>query len=201
MKENADAVLANRWAVLLLLLAWSWIVMTVCHELGHVVGGCCCGARVTVLELRPWEMPYSLYSPDPNPQVTVWAGPLLGCLVPMFAAIIINRPAVWFVGWFCVLANATYLLIGYVGGDSELDTTKILNAGTPEFAFWLFLAITGPVSYIKFRTQCILVMSTDSSSESETESDVTAMSRAAWKRSLVVLVTVVAAQSVLASLL
>lgn len=96
----------RRYAIFAALLAFSWIVMTITHECGHIVGGMACGATLTDFDLVPWRMPYSLHSPDPQPLVTLWAGPLLGVVVPLTAASIVV---------YCVLTIG----IGYIWFRSD----------------------------------------------------------------------------------
>lgn len=79
--------------------------MTLTHECGHIVGGWMGGATLTDCDLAPWRMPYSLHAPDPRPLMTLWSGPVLGVIVPLLAAAVIQRPWSWFVADFCVLAN------------------------------------------------------------------------------------------------
>ncbi|NND98085.1 MAG: hypothetical protein HKN47_12230, partial [Pirellulaceae bacterium] len=107
----------NRFASLTLLLTWSWVIMTLAHESGHLLAGSLCGGSLSRVQLRPWSLPYSFFKPDPWPSVTLWAGPILGCLGPVVAASIWRRPGLWLIAWFCVLANGTYLLMGWYAGD------------------------------------------------------------------------------------
>ena len=113
-------------AVLLLL---SWCVMTLTHEAGHIVGGWCAGGTLKSAELRPWKLPYSTFHPDPAPLFTLWCGPVLGALVPWLIARSIGDDRVWFVAWFCVLANGLYLATSWVTGDQYLDTPQMLKHG------------------------------------------------------------------------
>lgn len=133
--------------------------MTLTHELGHVIAGILGGAKLIQLELRPWHLPHSQFASDAHPQLTLWAGPVLGCLIPLAVAVVVRRRAGWFVGWFCVLANALYLLLGYVSGDGELDSAKMIAAGTRPIELLGFVAVTLPVAYFKFRKCCIELLS------------------------------------------
>ena len=83
--------MTRRIAIFTILLAASWVVMTVTHEVGHIVGGMVCGARLIEFDLAPWRMPYSMHSPDPHPLITLWAGPLLGAVVPLALAAVIRK--------------------------------------------------------------------------------------------------------------
>ncbi|MCA9081671.1 MAG: hypothetical protein KDA58_14000 [Planctomycetaceae bacterium] len=104
------------------------------HELGHVLGGCCCGGKLQALDLRPWSLPYSLFAPDPHPLVTLWCGPLLGAVVPLGLALVIRRDWAWLIAHFCLLANGLYLALGAVSGDRYLDTTQLLEHGASPLA-------------------------------------------------------------------
>ena len=48
-----------RTARFLLLLTASWFVMTLTHELGHIVGGTCCGGSLKSADLLPWHPPHT----------------------------------------------------------------------------------------------------------------------------------------------
>ena len=85
------AIRLGRVLILVALLVPSWFVMTFTHETGHIVGGWLGGAKLTDCDLVPWRMPYSFHSPDPCPLLTLWAGPLLGVIVPMSLATLIRR--------------------------------------------------------------------------------------------------------------
>ncbi|RMF40779.1 MAG: hypothetical protein D6753_10925 [Planctomycetota bacterium] len=58
------------------------MVMAFTHEIGHIVGGWCCGGTLKTADLIPWHLPYSIFDPDPKPLVTLWCGPILGIVVP-----------------------------------------------------------------------------------------------------------------------
>ena len=141
------------------MLSWAWFVMLLSHEFGHVLGGVASGAVLSRLEIRPWRLPFSLFAADPNPLLTLWAGPIVGCALPLSIAVCTRKQMIWLIAWFCVLANAAYLLLGYFGGDTELDSTKLLDAGTPPIVLLLFVVMTGPVSYVAFRREWMCLMS------------------------------------------
>jgi hypothetical protein len=144
-----------RYAALGLWLLWAWVVMTVTHELGHVVAGVVGGARLTELEVRPWHLPHSILVNDHYPLLTLWAGPVLGCAIPLMVASITGRPACKFVAWFCLVANATYLLLGYFSGDAHLDSTKMLRAGARPLELLGATLVALPIGYVKFRKACV----------------------------------------------
>ncbi|MEM6776565.1 MAG: hypothetical protein AAF670_02845 [Planctomycetota bacterium] len=133
--------------------------MTLTHECGHIVGGWMGGATLTDCDLAPWRMPYSLHAPDPRPLMTLWSGPMLGVIVPLLAAAVIQRPWSWFVADFCVLANGAYLALAWLAGDRFLDTPRLLAAGAHPISIVLFVVSTTLVGYVRFRNDCMGVFS------------------------------------------
>lgn len=140
-----------------LLLLASWTVFALTHEGGHIVGGWACGGTLVEAELRPWRLPHSFFAPDPRPLVTLWCGPLVGVVVPLLAGWVARRSEVWFVAWFCVLANGAYIATGWLTGDSELDTTKLLAAGAPVWSIALYIVATVVPGYVGFRREWLRV--------------------------------------------
>lgn len=142
-----------------LLLVASWGVMTVTHEAGHLVGGWACGGTLREARLYPWELPYSIFEPDPRPLVTLWAGPVLGVLVPLAAAAVVRRPWAWFVADFCLLANGAYLAVAWVTGDRHLDTPKLLAHGAHPAAVATYCLLAVGFGYVRFRRRCVQLLS------------------------------------------
>lgn len=139
----------------LLLLVASWIVMTFTHELGHIIGGTCCGGTLQSADLTPWRLPYSLFEPDPFPLVTLWAGLILGVLTPVALALIIQRDWMWFIAHFCVLANGVYIATAWVSGEHYLDTPKLLAHGASPISIAIYCFLTIGFGYVGFRQSCI----------------------------------------------
>lgn len=148
-----------RYAVLALWLGWAWLVMTLSHELGHVAAGLIGGGRLQHLELRPWRLPHSMFVGDRHPLITLWAGPLLGSAVPMLVASRMRRPATTFIAWFCVTANAAYLLLGCLSGDAELDSGRMIALGLAPAAVFGPAALALPIGYWGFRRSCLKLLS------------------------------------------
>lgn len=141
------------------MLCVSWVVMTFTHEFGHLIGGWSGGARLLDFDVVPWRLPYSLHDPDPNPKLTLWSGPLIGIAVPMVIAAIVRRRPVWFVADFCLVANGTYLALAWLSGDRFLDTPRMLDAGTHPAWIATYCILTISVGYIRFRADCIAILS------------------------------------------
>lgn len=87
----------------------------------------------------------------------------------MATAWLLRRDWAWFVANFCVLANATYIALGLVAGDSELDTTKLLNNGAHPASIWLYCAITLPIGYVGFRNSCNQILADPQSLDANSE--------------------------------
>ncbi|WP_235935366.1 hypothetical protein [Candidatus Laterigemmans baculatus] len=129
--------------------------MTTTHEGGHIVGGMACGATLVDYDLAPCRMPYSLHSPDPRPLMTLWAGPLLGVLIPVSLAALIRERWAWFIADFCVVANGGYLALAWMSGDRFLDTPRLLEAGVNPALIMLYCSVTIGAGYVRFRSDCI----------------------------------------------
>lgn len=149
----------GRWGTLGLWLAWAWVTMTVTHELGHVMAGLAGGAQLRELQLQPWRLPYSIFLGDPHPLVTLWAGFAVGGLVPLVVALAVRRNAVWFVAWFCLLANGAYLLLGYVSGDGELDSAMMIRAGARPIELLGVSTVMLLIGYTRFRQALVDLLS------------------------------------------
>ncbi len=136
------------------MLCIAWCVMTLTHELGHVVCGWATGGKLTAVDLRPWRLPYSLFQPDPMPLVTLWGGPILGVLFPALIASLIRNNDAWFVASFCCLANGAYVATAWFSGDKYLDTPKLIEHGAWPLSIATYCLITIAVGYTCFRRQC-----------------------------------------------
>lgn len=158
MQREPDS-LTSRVLRMVILLAAAWTVMTFTHEAGHIVGGWCCGGTLRSADLRPWHLPWSLFDPDPKPLVTLWSGPVLGVAVPLAAALLIRREGMWFVAYFCVLANGVYIATAWVSGDRHLDTPRLLAEGASRVTIGIYCLLTVGFGYIGFRRSCIRVLS------------------------------------------
>ena len=152
--------MARRVLYFLVLLIASWCVMTFTHEMGHIVGGWCCGGTLKNADLVPWHLPYSIFNPDPMPLVTLWCGPVLGVLVPLALALTVCREWMWFIANFCIIANGAYIATAWFSGDQYLDTTKLLEHGAHPITIALYGVLTIGFGYVGFRRSCIRVFAT-----------------------------------------
>ncbi|TWU34142.1 hypothetical protein Q31b_56130 [Novipirellula aureliae] len=138
----------------IMLLVASWTVMTLTHEVGHLIGGKLGGAALREFDLAPWRLPYSLHSPDPHPQLTLWAGPLLGVILPLTVAAVVRHWTVWFIADFCLLANGVYLALAWWMGDRFLDTPRMLDANVHPVWIATYCVLTIGIGYAWFRRDC-----------------------------------------------
>ncbi|MHC4879295.1 MAG: M50 family metallopeptidase [Planctomycetota bacterium] len=128
------------------LVALSWLAMMAVHELGHIIGAIMTGGNVERVVLHPFTISRTDVSPNPNPAVVVWFGPILGCLIPFVSSLVIPRRltiarnvAVFFAG-FCLVANGAYISIGSF--DRVGDCGEMLRTGSPLWALIAFGIVT-----------------------------------------------------------
>lgn len=129
--------------------------MTFTHEVGHIIGGACCGGTLVAADLTPWRLPYSIFAPDPFPLVTLWAGLILGVLIPVVIALVLQRDWIWFIANFCVLANGAYVATAWLSGDRYLDTPRLLEHGASPVSIAAYCVLTLGCGYAGFRKSCI----------------------------------------------
>lgn len=118
------------------------------HEFGHVVGAYLTGGTVDRLVLHPLTLSRTDLADNPHPLVVVWAGPVLGCLLPL-AAWGVTAALQWrwaylprFFAGFCLVANGAYIAVGSF--DSVGDASVMLRNGSPMWSLWAFGAATVP---------------------------------------------------------
>ncbi|QDU12805.1 hypothetical protein CA11_05850 [Gimesia maris] len=64
-------------------LVFCWLAMMGVHELGHVLGGLFTGGSISRVVLHPFSISRTDLSVNPLPALVVWAGPVLGVLLPL----------------------------------------------------------------------------------------------------------------------
>jgi len=133
------------------LLALSWFAMMSVHEFGHVVGALASGGAVERVVLHPLTISRTDVSPNPNPSIVVWLGPILGCIIPAVLWWFVPRQftvarniALYFTG-FCLVANGAYIAIGSF--DRVGDSGVMLQHGSPPWTLLFFGALTFPLGF------------------------------------------------------
>ncbi len=131
-------------------LAFSWLAMQAVHELGHVLAAWVTGAEVTRVALDPLIISRTDLGHNPHPAVVVWAGPVLGCLLPLLAfltATACRAPGVYlfrFFAGFCLIANGAYIAVGPAVGpaDGAVDSGVMMRHGSPRWVLIVFGLLT-----------------------------------------------------------
>ncbi|MCP5521140.1 MAG: M50 family metallopeptidase [Verrucomicrobiales bacterium] len=130
-------------------LAFSWLAMQGVHELGHVLAAVATGGGIQKVVLHPLAFSRTDVSPNPHPLPVVWAGPLLGMVLPVMAWLLARRfrwPHVFlwrFFAGFCLATNGVYLLGGAL--VHEADPGDLIRLGVPRAVLVMigFVAVVG----------------------------------------------------------
>lgn len=139
----------NRTVLILSTLLASWLAMQAIHELGHVVGALATGGSIAHVVLHPATISRTDLAENPHPLIVVWAGPLIGVVLPMafwgltlavrFSAAFLLR----FFAGFCLIANGLYIGAGSFSGVG--DCGDMLRHGSSLWQLWLFGTIATPL--------------------------------------------------------
>jgi hypothetical protein len=120
----------------------SWLGMQLVHESGHVLAAWLTGGRVVKVVFHPLTISRTDVAPSPHPLLVVWAGPVVGVVVPVGAWLgvrALRLPGAYlgrFFAGFCLIANGAY--IGAGSFDRVGDCGEMLRHGSPLWALWLF---------------------------------------------------------------
>jgi hypothetical protein len=149
-----------RQAVLIVAtLLSSWLAMQAVHEFGHVLGAWISGARVVRVVLYPLTISRTDIGLNPHPLLVVWAGPVIGILLPLAGWAIAARLRfrgsflLRFFAGFCCIANGLYIGLGSFGAIG--DCGEMLRHGTSRWQLWLFGAIVPPLGFLLWHRQGI----------------------------------------------
>lgn len=139
------------------LLPLCWLGMMAVHELGHVAAGWTTGGTVTRVVLHPLAISRTDVAPNPKPLVVVWAGPLVGVIIPLLIWGVFLRLRVpgdylarFFAG-FCCIANGAYIGVGSFDGIG--DAGEIQSHGSPIWVLWLFGLLTLSIGLLSWHRQ------------------------------------------------
>jgi hypothetical protein len=126
----------------------SWLGLQAVHEFGHVVGAWLTGGQVARVVLHPLTISRTDLADNPSPLLVVWAGPVLGCLLPLAAwgvAVALRWPCSYLLRFFagaCLVANGAYVAAG--SSDEVGDAGVMLRHGSPLWSLLLFGAVAVP---------------------------------------------------------
>jgi len=138
-------------------LAFCWLGFQAVHELGHVVGAWLTGGRVTKVVLHPCVISRTDVEPNPHPLFVVWAGPLVGAILPLvafLAATWLRVPGVYLIRFFagaCLVANGCYIGLGWM--DRVGDAGVMLAHGSERWMCILFALATVPLGLFLWHRQ------------------------------------------------
>lgn len=130
-------------------IGFSWLAMQAVHELGHVLGAVTTGGQVTKVVLHPCTISRTDVHPNPHPLVEVWAGPVVGAVLPLLVFLLaraLRSPGVYlfrFFAGFCLIANGVYIGIGSIQGLA--DAGVMLMFGSSRWQLILFGILTAPL--------------------------------------------------------
>ena len=134
--------LLRRVALLVGLSAVSWLGMMLVHEFGHMLGAWLTGGHVQQVVWHPLAISRTDVKPNPWPLLVVWAGPLVGVVLPVvvdrvlvFTRISVAYLFTFFAG-FCLIANGAYIGCGVF--DPIGDAGDMIRLGTPRWAMAFF---------------------------------------------------------------
>lgn len=139
------------------LLPLSWLLMQVVHETGHILAAIATGGTVTHVVLHPLAISRTDVSPNPAPLTVVWAGPLLGTLLPLVIFALAHQaksPIAFllrFFAGFCAIANGLYIGVGSFAGIG--DAGEMLHLGSPRWTLWLTGLLLVPLGFLLWNNQ------------------------------------------------
>jgi hypothetical protein len=102
--------------------------------------------------LHPLTISRTDLSSNPHPLFVVWAGPVLGVLLPLtgFGIAAVARMAgaylLRFFAGFCLVANGAYIAVGSFDGIG--DAGDMLRQGSPIWLLWAFGVVTVPLGLL-----------------------------------------------------
>jgi hypothetical protein len=133
--------------LLLISILWiAWLLMMLVHESGHVLGATLTGGTVQRMVWYPTIISRTDVSPNPHPLIEVWAGPIVGAVIPLLGAIasqffrLSAAYLVFFFAGFCLIANGAYIGLGAICpiGDGK----ELINHGVPNWTLAVFGFLT-----------------------------------------------------------
>jgi hypothetical protein len=147
LNPSASGNRLHQAVLILSVLLGSWLGMQIVHEFGHVLGGWLTGGKVARVVLHPLTISQTDWIHNPNPLVEVWAGPILGVLLPLAGwGLVRGRRGAYLVRFFagfCCIANGAYIAGGSL--DRLGDAGDLLRFGSPIWLLWLFGLVTIPL--------------------------------------------------------
>jgi hypothetical protein len=132
-------------------LVGSWLWMQAVHEFGHVCGAWLTGGTIKQVVLHPLAISRTDLAMNPAPLAVVWAGPVIGVLLPILvwlvtvAAKVPGSFVLRFFAGFCLIANGLYIGLGSFGRVG--DCGEMLRHGSSSWQLWLFGFVSVPTGF------------------------------------------------------
>ncbi len=132
--------------------------MQAVHELGHVLGGRATGGQVAQVVLHPFTISRTDMAHNPHPLVEVWAGPLIGSILPLIVFLIaamLRCPGTYlfrFFAGFCLVANGIYIGVAWMM-EGGADASVMVMHGSPIWTLVLFGFATVPLGLYLWHRQ------------------------------------------------
>ena len=151
MKRTEQLVLIGTF------LGCCWLSMQAVHELGHVLAAWLSGGEVVKVALHPAIISRTDLGGDPHPLFVVWAGAIVGALLPltvfMLARICRFAGVYMFRFWagFCLIANGVYVACGPDQGGA--DSAVMMAYGSPRLLLLGFGLVTVPLGLYLWHRQ------------------------------------------------
>jgi hypothetical protein len=133
-------------------IGFSWLALQAVHELGHVIGAVTTGGTVTRVVLHPCTISRTDVHPNPHALFEVWAGPIVGVLLPCviyLLALALRSPGVFlfrFFAGFCLIANGVYIGAAWLA-EGGADAGDLLRLGASHWQLVLFGLLTVPLGF------------------------------------------------------
>ena len=132
-------------------IGFCWLAMQATHELGHVLGALFTGGKVSKVVLHPFAISHTFLSHNPMPIFVVWAGPIIGVLVPLLAFLMAKAcgiPGLYlfrFFAGFCLVSNGAYIGLGSFRGLA--DAGDMLRYGSSRWSLIFFGIISSMLGF------------------------------------------------------
>lgn len=136
----------DQFVLVFAFVAFSWLGMQAVHELGHVLGAWLTGADIEKVVLHPLTISRTDVSYNPHPLAEIWAGPIVGVVLPLVVYLVawrLHAPGLYlfrFFAGFCLVANGVYIGIDSFGGSG--DAAELFHYGTPRVLLVAFGMVT-----------------------------------------------------------
>lgn len=144
-------------ALVVSFLVFSWLAMQAVHELGHVLAALATGAEIIKVYLHPVIISSTEIGENSRPLIQVWAGPIVGALLPLLAFLLakaVRAPGLYlfrFFAGFCLVVNGVYIAFGPSTGGA--DTAIMLDHGSPRWMMVVFGLATAPLGLYLWHRQ------------------------------------------------